>query len=307
MDSRDFKQATAAIAQWKQARRAVIAAHTYQAPEVQDVADILGDSFALARQAAATDADTVLMCGVRFMAEGIKILSPEKTVILAEPQAGCPMARQIDPARVEAFRAAHPDYAVVAYINTTTALKAVADVCVTSSSAEKIVRALPQENILFIPDQNLGDYIRRRVPEKHIVTWDGYCPVHHLLTAADVAAARAAHPQAAVAMHPECPPAALAQADMIGSTADIIRYIESTEGEVLVATERGVVDTLARTYPGRLHQVCAEKLTCPDMKYTTLESLLRVADGSGGEVIELAPEMAAAARRSLENMLRLGG
>lgn len=307
MDSRDFKQAAAAIAQWKQAHRAVIAAHTYQAPEVQDVADILGDSFALARQAAATDADTVLMCGVRFMAEGIKILSPEKTVILAEPQAGCPMARQIDPARVEAFRAAHPDYAVVAYINTTTALKAVADVCVTSSSAEKIVRALPQENILFIPDQNLGDYIRRRVPEKHIVTWDGYCPVHHLLTAADVAAARAAHPQAAVAMHPECPPAALAQADMIGSTADIIRYIESTEGEVLVATERGVVDKLARTYPGRLHQVCAEKLTCPDMKYTTLESLLRVADGSGGEVIELAPEMAAAARRSLENMLRLGG
>lgn len=307
MLAQDFKEAAERIARFKKEHRAVVAAHTYQAPEVQDVADILGDSFALARQAAATDADVVVMCGVRFMAEGIKILSPEKTVLLAEPQAGCPMARQIDPARVETFRAEHPDYAVVAYINTTTALKAVADVCVTSSSAEKIVRALPQDNILFIPDQNLGDYIRRRVPEKHIVTWDGYCPIHHMLTAEDVAAARALYPDATVAMHPECPPTALALADMIGSTADIIRYIRSTEGEVLVATERGVVDCLSRTYPGRLHQLCGEKLTCPDMKLTTLHSLLRVADGSGGEEITLEPAMAAAARRSLENMLRLGG
>lgn len=164
-----------AVARLKREHHAVIAAHTYQSPEVQVCADILGDSFALAQKAAATDADTVFLCGVRFMAEGIKILSPGKRVVLVEPTADCPMARQIEPERVAAFRQEHPDYAVVAYINTTAELKAVSDVCVTSSSALKIVRALPQQNILFIPDKNLGDYVRRQVPEKHIVTWDGYC------------------------------------------------------------------------------------------------------------------------------------
>ena len=242
---------------------ALVAAHTYQAPEIQDAADIVGDSYALAKRAAETDAAVVYMCGVRFMAEGVKILAPDKRVVLVEPEADCPMARQIDPARVAEFRAAHPEYAVVAYINTTAELKAVSDVCVTSSSALKIVRSLPQKDILFIPDKNLGDYVRRQVPEKHIVTWDGYCPVHNAVTAADVLAAKARHPQAKVAMHPECPPEALELADMAGSTAAIIDYIrEGGSGgeEVIVATERGVVDRLDARYPGRLHQLCEDKL-----------------------------------------------
>lgn len=223
-----------AVARLKREHHAVIAAHTYQSPEVQACADILGDSFALAQKAAATDADTVFLCGVRFMAEGIKILSPGKRVVLVEPTADCPMARQIEPERVAAFRQEHPDYAVVAYINTTAELKAVSDVCVTSSSALKIVRTLPQQNILFIPDKNLGDYVRRQVPEKHIVTWDGYCPVHDALTAEDVRRAKAAHPGAKVAMHPECTPDALSLADTIGSTAAIIDYIRATDQPVLV-------------------------------------------------------------------------
>ena len=297
----------AAIRRLAEEQEALIAAHTYQTPEIQDAADIVGDSYALAKKAADSQARSVYMCGVRFMAEGVKILAPDKRVVLVEPQADCPMARQIDPQRVAEFRDAHPEYAVVAYINTTAELKAVSDVCVTSSSALKIVRALPQKDILFIPDKNLGDYVRRQVPEKHIVTWDGYCPVHNAVTAADVQAARRLYPAARVAMHPECPPEALALADMTGSTAAIIEYIRGGGDDVIVATERGGGDRLEPAYPGRLHQLCGEKLICPDMKRTTLESLLAAMEGRGGEEIRLEEGLAAAARHSLENMLRYGG
>ena len=294
------------IERYKREHNAIVAAHTYQAPEIQDAADIVGDSFALAQKAAASDAAEVLLCGVRFMAEGIKILSPAKRVVLVEPTADCPMARQIAPERVTAFRAEHPEAAVVAYINTTAELKAVCDVCVTSSSAVRIVRALPQREILFIPDANLGDYVRRQVPEKQITTWDGYCPVHARVTAGDVRAAKARYPHAKVAMHPECPPVAVALADMVGSTAAIIDAIRAGDGEIIVATERGVVDKLGKEFPGRLHQLCRDKLTCPDMKRTTLDSLMAAMDGQGGEDIQLDPGLMAAARRSLENMLKFG-
>ena len=294
------------IQRYKRSHHAVIAAHTYQDAAVQDVADMVGDSFALAQKAAATDAATVILCGVRFLAEGVKILAPEKRVILAEPEADCPMARQIPPERVAAFKAAHPDWAVVAYINTTAELKAVSDVCVTSSSAVKIVTRLPQQHILFIPDQNLGDYVRRMVPDKEIVTWDGYCPVHHAVSAADIAAARQQWPQAKVAIHPECVPDAVAAADMVGSTADIIRYIDSTTDDIIVVTERGVVDRLAPRYPGRLHQLRPDLLTCRDMKRTTMESLAAVIEGRGGEEIQMDEALMAAARHSLETMIELG-
>ena len=241
--------------------------------------------------------------------ESTRGMESNKQFVVVEPQADCPMARQIDPARVAEFRAAHPEYAVVAYINTTAELKAVSDVCVTSSSALKIVRSLPQKDILFIPDKNLGDYVRRQVPEKHIVTWDGYCPVHNAVTAADVLAAKARHPQAKVAMHPECPPEALELADMAGSTAAIIDYIrEGGSGgeEVIVATERGVVDRLSLDYPGRLVQIAEDKLVCPDMKRTTVDTLLAAMEGRGGEVIEMDAALMDAARASLTNMITLG-
>lgn len=294
------------IRRYKQTHHALIAAHTYQDAVVQDVADIVGDSFALAQKAAVTDAETVILCGVRFMAEGVKILAPDKRVILAEPEADCPMARQILPERVTAFKATHPDWAVVAYINTTAALKAVSDVCVTSSSAVKIVNRLPQQHILFIPDQNLGDYVRRMVPDKEIVTWDGYCPVHHAISAADIMTSRQLWPKAKVAIHPECVPDAVSIADMVGSTADIIRYIESTHDEVIVATERGVVDRLLPRYPDRLHQLRPDLLTCGDMKLTTIDSLVAVIEERGGEDIHMNENLMAAARHSLEAMIELG-
>lgn len=299
------------MTQWEQIRRlkektgAIVAAHTYQPPEIQEAADIVGDSFVLAKKAKESAAPTVVVCGVRFMAEGIKLLAPEKQILLAAPQADCPMARQIAPERVAEFRRKHPDAAVVAYINTTAELKAQADVCVTSSSAVKIVRALPQKTLLFLPDKNLGDYVRRQVPEKEILTWDGCCPVHNTVTAEEVRAARVRYPGAKVAMHPECPPEAVALADMVGSTAAIIDYIEQGTGEVIVATERGVTDKLSARYPGRLHQL--GNLTCPDMKLTTADVLLACLSGEGGEEIVLPPRLSAAARRSLDNMLAYGG
>jgi len=297
------------VAMLKAAQNAVVAAHTYQSPDIQFMADILGDSFALAQKAAETDAETVYMCGVRFMAEGVKILAPQKRVILVEPSADCPMARQISPESVVEFRKKHPEYAVVAYINTTAELKAVADVCVTSSSAVKIVRSLPERDILFIPDKNLGDYVSRQVPEKRILTWEGYCPVHHGVTAAAVIAAKSEYPAAKVVIHPECPPEAVALADMTGSTAAIIEYIKETcaaGGEVIVATERGVVDRYSPDYPGLLHQLDADILTCPDMKRTTADSLLAAMEGHGGEEIILEPARADAARNSLVRMIELG-
>lgn len=294
------------ILSYKRTHNAIIAAHTYQTPAVQKMADILGDSFALAQKAAASAADTVILCGVRFMAEGVKILAPHKRVILAEPEADCPMARQIEPARVAAFRQDHPDWAVVAYINTTAELKAVSDVCVTSSSAVKIVERIPQKHILFIPDQNLGDYVRRMVPDKDIVTWEGYCPVHRAITAADIEWARRKWPAAKVAIHPECVPEAVEQADMAGSTAAIIEYITAIPDEVIVATERGVVDKLETQYPGRLHQLRPEALTCHDMKRTTMDSLKAVIEGTGGEEIHMDTALMDAARHSLEMMMELG-
>lgn len=297
----------AAIRRLAEEQEALIAAHTYQTPEIQDAADIVGDSYALAKKAADSQARSVYMCGVRFMAEGVKILAPDKRVVLVEPQADCPMARQIDPQRVAEFRDAHPEYAVVAYINTTAELKAVSDVCVTSSSALKIVRALPQKDILFIPDKNLGDYVRRQVPEKHIVTWDGYCPVHNAVTAADVAGG-----QAVVSRGPSRHASRVSAGGLGAGGYDGIyrrhhRVYPRRRGRRDRGHRAGGGRPAGAGVSGRLHQLCGEKLICPDMKRTTLESLLAAMEGRGGEEIRLEEGLAAAARHSLENMLRYGG
>ena len=305
MDTENLSQE---VLKLKQQQGAVILAHTYQNPEILDVADITGDSFKLSAAAKDLDCETVVMCGVRFMAETVKILSPEKRVILAGAEATCPMAEQIPPERVRAFKAENPDVAVCAYINTSAALKAVCDVCVTSSSAVHIVRQLDAQRILFIPDQNLGAYVAREVPEKEFILWDGYCPVHNQITEHDVATARKAHPQALVAMHPECPPEAVALADMVGSTAAIIQFIKKTDRPVIVATERGVVDYLSIRYPHKaLYQLCPQKLVCEDMKLTTLEGLYRALRGEGGLIVKLEEDLRLRAKNSIDAMLRYGG
>lgn len=295
------------ILRLKKEKNVLILAHTYQAPEVQDVADITGDSFALSVAATKNKADTVLLCGVRFMAETVKILSPEKKVILSELWASCPMAAQIAPERVARFKKDNPNVAVVAYINTTTRLKAECDVCVTSSTAVKIVSRLPQRDILFIPDKNLGAYVAAQLPQKNIILWDGYCHVHDSIDKYDVLKAKERYPNAKVAAHPECKPEVLALADMVGSTSAIIDYMKSTSDDVIVATERGVVDNMSRLYPDRnFYQLAADKMVCPNMKMTTLESVYNALVGKGGDIIEIEEQLRLKAKRCIDNMIRLG-
>ena len=285
-----------------------ILAHTYQSPEILDIADATGDSFALSQAAQKIAARRVLMCGVRFMAETVKILSPEKTVILSHPQAGCPMAEQISPERVRAFREAYPEAAVCAYINTTAALKAQADVCVTSSTAVEIVSRLPQKDILFIPDKNLGAYVQAKLPEKNVILWDGCCPVHNALTPDRLLQAKARFPRAKVAIHPECRPDCVALADFVGSTKAIIDYALSNEEQIIFVTERGVCDTLQRDLPGRkFHQLDADLFTCADMKRTTLQQAADALTGKGGEEILMDEALRLAAKRPIDAMLRYGG
>lgn len=305
MQSNELKSA---ILQRKQETGAVILAHTYQPSPIQDIADFTADSYALSAYAAAHSGDSpIIVCGVRFMAETVKILSPSRRVILPTPGATCPMAEQTPPERIREYKKSHPGVAVAAYVNTTAQLKAECDVCVTSSSALQIIRAMPQRDIVFIPDRNLGAYVKQHVPEKNISLWDGCCPIHDALTEQDVLAAKAEHPEALVAMHPECRPEALRHADMIGSTKAIIEFMLNTNKPVIIGTERGVGDRLIPLHPEKTYYLLSpEKLTCPDMKKTSLSDVYNALSG-GGEEIVLPEAVLAGARRSLDNMLKYGG
>ena len=297
------------ITEEKKKRDTVIIAHTYQAPEIIDIADITGDSFVLSVEASKLKQKRVIMCGVRFMAETVKILSPEKTVIMPRGEASCPMATQIEPTRVAEYKKNNPDVTVVAYINTTTELKAVSDVCVTSSSAAKIVQNLEADKILFIPDKNLGGYIKSLFPEKHIELWEGCCPVHDGITEADVISAMNEHPGAKLAVHPECRAEVIKHADMVGATSAIINYINSLDKDagVIVGTERGVSDYICeKDLDKKVYQLKPEKLTCRDMKITSLEDVYRAVIGDGGEEIELDEAIRTAAKRSIDNMIKYG-
>ncbi|MCI8497322.1 MAG: quinolinate synthase NadA, partial [Clostridiales bacterium] len=216
------KELQAEILQLKKEKNAAVLAHSYQAPEILEIADLRGDSFQLSLAAKDIACDTVILCGVRFMADTVKLLSPEKKVILPVGNATCPMAMQVKPEQVRQYKKEHPDALVVAYINTTTELKAECDVCVTSSSAAQIIGNIKEKEILFLPDRNLGSFIKALAPDKNITLWDGCCPVHDTVTEEECLAAKAQYPGAPLAMHPECPAAALQHADFVGSTSAII-------------------------------------------------------------------------------------
>lgn len=305
MTSNELKEK---IIQAKNDSGTIILAHTYQEPDIIDVADITGDSFFLSKKAAELKAKRVVMCGVRFMAESVKILSPETETILPVPSATCPMAEQIAPERIRKFKQENPQATVVAYINTTAAIKAESDVCVTSSSAIKIVDKIQSEDILFIPDQHLGSFVKAKLPHKNIILWDGYCPVHAQLTREDVLACKNKHPDAKFAVHPESPAEVVALADMVGATSEIIDYAKKTPGKVIIGTEKGVVDYLALHEENgeRFIQLSPEKLCCEDMKKITLEDVYKSVTGEGGENVILPEELRKKALVSINRMLELG-
>jgi quinolinate synthase len=235
----------------------------------------VGDSLDLSRKARDADAGVIVFCGVYFMAESAKILSPRKTVLLPDMSAGCPMADMVSKEDVLRLRAEHPGAAVVAYVNSSAAVKAVSDICCTSTNAVRVVQTLPQKEIIFVPDKNLGHYVSRFLPEKNFIFHSGYCPVHDRIAADSVSKMRAAHPGAPVLVHPECPPEVVDRADFVGSTAQIIRYAEqSAAREFIIGTEQGVLYRMQRQNPDKLFHLLSDRLICPNMKKCRLEDVL---------------------------------
>ena len=284
---------------------ALVLAHYYVPGEVQAAADYVGDSFALARKAVASDKPVIIFCGVSFMGESAKILCPEKQVILPVADAHCAMADRATEEEIVHMRGTVPDLAVVTYINSSARLKALSDVIVTSSNAVKIVSRLKEKNIYFIPDPNLGHYVAAQLPEKNFYFGHGCCPVHDAATEEEVRAARAAHPAAQLLVHPECPARVCAQADCVGSTAEIIAFAErSGAEELIIGTEEGTLYELSRRCPHKKFYLLRPDFVCGDMKKITTEALRRAFAGEGTPV-EVAPAVAEGARRALHRMLEL--
>lgn len=284
-----------------------VLAHCYQTHDILEIADYVGDSFGLAQQAAKSPEKTVMMCGVRFMAETVKILCPEKRVLLPEPEAGCPMAEQLDKEMLLQLKEKYPDHAVAAYINTTAELKTLCDVCVTSSSAAKIIGKMPEDKILFIPDRNLGSYIAARCPEKTIVTVHGCCPTHARFTEKDVEKSKSAHPNALLLVHPECSAEVVAKADFVGSTTEIMSFAKKSDSEeFIIGTENSIVSHLGIDCPEKRFFPLSKDFICNNMQLTKISSVLNCLKGKGGEEIILDEQTRLAAKRSIDRMLELG-
>lgn len=293
------------IKSMKEEKDVLILAHYYTTGDIQSIADAVGDSYLLSKKAAESEAKTILFCGVEFMGESAVILSPEKQVLMPDLSADCPMAHMVTPEDVQKMREEHPEAAVVCYINSTAEIKACADVCVTSSNAERVVRGLPHEAVYFIPDANLGRHIAERIPEKKFYFHDGYCPIHATITPERVAETKAAHPGAKVLMHPECVEAALEMADYIGSTSGIIDFPEKDGGEeYIIATEEGVLYELNRRYPDKHFYMAVDHCICHDMKKNTLEKVYEVLK-SLNQPVKMQEEMRLKAEHSLKEMHRL--
>lgn len=289
----------------KKEKNAVILAHYYVPGEVQEIADYIGDSFYLSKIAKDAEQDTIVFCGVSFMGESAKILSPGKQVLMPDITAGCPMAYMAQVEKIEEVRRKYDDVAVVCYINSTGELKKHSDVCVTSANAMKIVQALPNKNIYFIPDENLGRYVASKVTDKHFIFNDGFCPLHKEFSKTDIEKARKAHPGALLLVHPECRMEVLEDADYIGSTSGIIEYAaESSAKEFIIGTEPGVMYELERRNPGKKFYPLVEGKVCPDMKKITLEKVLKCMEEGTG-VVEVTEELRNSANASLDRMLEL--
>lgn len=307
----NMKELQTEIIRLKKETNTAILAHSYQAHEIVEIADLTGDSYKLSVDAKSVEADNILFCGVHFMAETAKMLSPKKHVFLANSQAGCPMAEQMDADIISQLKAMESDRKVVAYINTTASLKTVCDVCVTSSSALKIVKAMDSKKILFIPDCNLGDYVKKNVPDKDIKLLQGGCPVHASVTVNDVEQAKSAHPNALILVHPECVPKVVERADYVGSTSGIMNFaIKSECKEFIIGTELSIAEHLQYECPDKKFYPLSKKIICPNMKLTTLPDVYSALKGiKTGEAFEIImdDELIVNARKCIDEMIRLGG
>lgn len=286
------------------AAKAVILAHNYQLGEIQDIADFTGDSLELSRKAAETTADVIVFCGVHFMAETAKILSPGKTVLLPDLQAGCPMADMITAEQLREFKAKHPGRPVVAYVNTSAEVKAESDICCTSANAVKVVESLDADEILFVPDKCLGDYVASQTSKK-IILYPGFCPTHQRIRPEDIIRQKAEHPDAFVMVHPECTRAVVQLADGVFSTSGMLRYArESDHREFIVGTEKGILHRLYLDNPGKEFYAPAEWTICPNMKKITLEKLVWSLEDMQYP-IELSEDIMDRARGSIQRMIEI--
>ncbi len=293
------------IIQLKKEKNAVILAHYYVSDEVQEIADYIGDSFYLSKKAKELEEEIVVFCGVSFMGESAKILNPEKKVLMPDMKADCAMAHMVDLENIKKMRAQYDDLAVVCYINSTAEIKTHADVCVTSANAVKIVKNLPNKNIFFIPDGNLGRYVAEQVPEKNIILNNGYCPIHHALTAEEVRTAKNTYPNAQFLVHPECVKELLDEAEYIGSTSGIIDYVKTCDcEEFIIGTEIGVFYELKKQNPNKKFYTLNNKQICSDMKLITLEKVLDVLTNETNQV-GIDEELRMKALKPLDRMLEL--
>ena len=290
----------------KAEKNAVLLVHNYQKLEIQELGDFIGDSLGLSQEAAKTDAEVIEFCGVDFMAESAKILNPDKTVLIPEREARCPMAAMITPEALRKMKAEHPDAVVVCYVNTSADVKAESDICCTSSNAVKVVESLGDREIIFVPDKNLASYVARETGA-HIIPWDGHCYVHSDFTRDDVAKAKTEHPGAKLVVHPECPPEVIDEADSVTSTSGMVAYVDQHQDEirdtgVVIGTEIGLVQQLQKKYPGLDIYPLSEWAICTQMK---LNNLAKVAWSLEQDEyrVELPEEIMKKARLSLERML----
>ncbi len=289
----------------KKEKNAVIMAHYYVEDEVQEIADYIGDSYYLSDVATKIDADVIVLCGVRFMGEGAKILNPEKKVLLPATDANCPMAHMASVEKIKEIREQYDDVAVVCYVNSIAELKAASDVCVTSANALKIVKALPNKNIFFIPDQNLAHHIADQLPEKNFIFNDGYCHVHHAVTVDEIKEAKEKWPDAPVMIHPECKPEVVALADYVGSTSGIIDYATKSDAkDFIVVTEMGVLYELRHRNPDKSFHVVGHAQVCENMKKITVDKVIRVLEQEDDEVI-MDTQLMDAAHKPMTRMLEL--
>jgi quinolinate synthase len=285
---------------------AVIIAHYYQQAEIQDIADFVGDSLQLARQAAESKAKVIVCCGVRFMAESAKILSPDKMVIFPEPEAGCPMADMVRAEDIRKMKEQHPNAVVVTYVNTSAEVKAVSDICCTSSNAVKVINSIPEgTEIIFAPDKNLGAWLMAQTG-RDMILWDGYCPVHDQLNAAELKEIMQMYPDAKVAVHPECRPEVAELADAVRSTAGLLQYVRDTEAkEFIIGTEEGFLHTLKTNCPDKIIHLARNNFICQDMKQINLDKLALSLEKLETQ-ITLPADILTEARRALESMIASG-